>query len=205
MTATAPRQARTISELASAVVAAYVTRNPVDPSQVGALLVSVEQAFLATSLPAAAPAPVPAVPVADSVRHDYIVSLETGGHFRSLKRHLTGLGMTPDEYRAKWNLPGNYPMVAPAYSARRSDLAKQFGLGRRPETVESTAVYLDPAQTIDDAGILNLLTGRVVKDLGRDLARLGITSDSYRARFGLPANYPMKLSRAANYLATLSA
>jgi predicted transcriptional regulator len=83
--------------------------------------------------------PVPAVSIKKSVTPDYIISLEDGRHFKSLKRHLGGKGMTPDEYRAKWGLPKDYPMVAPNYAAQRSELAKALGLGqqrrKRAETV----------------------------------------------------------------------
>ena len=90
-----------------------------------------------TVVGAAVPAEVepqkPAVPIKKSVTPDYIISLEDGRKFKSLKRHLmTSYGMTPDEYRAKWNLPSDYPMVAPSYSATRSELAKTIGLGRKP-------------------------------------------------------------------------
>jgi len=72
--------------------------------------------------------PIPAVPIKKAVTPDYIVSLEDGRHFKSLKRHLSGMGMTPAEYRAKWELPKDYPMVAPNYAAKRSELAKALGL-----------------------------------------------------------------------------
>lgn len=77
--------------------------------------------------------PTPAVPVAESVHREYIVSLEDGAHYRSLRRHLMSkYGMTPDDYRAKWNLPDDYPMVAPSYAEARSEVAKRTGLGRAP-------------------------------------------------------------------------
>ena len=76
--------------------------------------------------------PKPAVPIKKSVTPDYIISLEDGRKFKSMKRHLAGLGMTPDDYRAKWGLPSSYPMVAPNYAATRSALAKSSGLGRKP-------------------------------------------------------------------------
>ncbi len=79
----------------------------------------------------------PAVPIKRSVTQDYIISLEDGKKFKSLKRHLaTHYGLTPDEYRAKWGLPADYPMVAPAYAAARSALAKTMGLGRKPKEPE---------------------------------------------------------------------
>jgi predicted transcriptional regulator len=74
----------------------------------------------------------PAVPIKKSVTPDYIISLEDGRQFKALKRHLTTRGMTPADYRAKWNLPADYPMVAPNYAAQRSALAKKLGLGRKP-------------------------------------------------------------------------
>lgn len=83
--------------------------------------------------PAEPPAPVltPAVPIRKSVTPDAIICLEDGKKFKSLKRHLAKLGMTPDQYREKWSLPADYPMVAPNYSATRSQLAKDNGLGRK--------------------------------------------------------------------------
>ena len=75
---------------------------------------------------------IPAVPIKKSVTPEYIISLEDGRKFKSLKRHLSGhYKMTPDEYRAKWGLPRDYPMVAPNYAKARSELAKRMGLGRK--------------------------------------------------------------------------
>ncbi len=75
----------------------------------------------------------PAIPVRRSVTPDFLICLEDGRKLKMLKRHLrTSYGMTPDEYRSKWNLPTDYPMVAPNYAKRRSDFAKQIGLGRKP-------------------------------------------------------------------------
>jgi predicted transcriptional regulator len=77
-------------------------------------------------------APKPAVPVKKSVTPDYIICLDDGKHFKSLKRHLrTRYDMTPAQYREKWNLPSDYPMVAPNYARARSDLAKEMGLGQQ--------------------------------------------------------------------------
>lgn len=82
--------------------------------------------------------PVPAVPVEASIAPDYIVSLEDGKRYRSLRRHLMAkYGMTPDDYRAKWNLPPDYPMVAPDYAKSRSEVAKRIGLGRRTQVARS--------------------------------------------------------------------
>ena len=76
------------------------------------------------------PAPTAAVTIRKSVTPDYLICLDDGRKFKSLRRHLTVLGMTPEQYRAKWNLPSDYPMVAPNYAAQRSELARQIGLGR---------------------------------------------------------------------------
>lgn len=102
-------------------------------SQVLTLIGSVRKAL---SDPIEEPAPepealVPAVPIKKSVFPDRIISLETGEAFKSMKRHLSNLGMTPEEYRAKWGLPKDYPIVAAEYSERRSQLAKANGLGRK--------------------------------------------------------------------------
>jgi predicted transcriptional regulator len=79
------------------------------------------------------PSAQPAVPADQSIHPDYLVSLEDGRHYRSLKRHLMAkYGMTPDDYRRKWNLPADYPMVAPSYAQERSEVAKRIGLGRSP-------------------------------------------------------------------------
>ena len=72
----------------------------------------------------------PAVPIHKSITPDFLICLDDGKRFKSLRRHLTGLGLTPEQYREKWNLPFNYPMVAPNYAAQRSALAKQIGLGQ---------------------------------------------------------------------------
>lgn len=122
-------------QLTAEIVSAYVSNNTVE---VGALSKLIEDVHLAlVRAPASAAEPeqkplVPAVPVRKSVTPDYIVSLEDGRKFKSLKRHLQGTyGMTPDEYRAKWGLPRDYPMVAPNYAKARSELAKRMGLGRK--------------------------------------------------------------------------
>jgi len=88
---------------------------------------------LSGSIPAEPDKPVPAVPIKKSITRDYLINLEDGKKYKSLKRVLaTRHGLTPDEYRTKWGLPSDYPMVAPGYSAARSELAKQMGLGRKP-------------------------------------------------------------------------
>ena len=86
--------------------------------------------FLSKSSPAHAKAREPTVSIHQSITPDYLICLEDGKRFKSLRRHLTMLGMTPEQYRAKWNLPSTYPMVAPNYAAQRSELAKSIGLGQ---------------------------------------------------------------------------
>jgi predicted transcriptional regulator len=124
-------------ELTADVVAAYVKNNPVPVSALPDLIASVAASLnglVNGSAPAAVVEPQkPAVPIKKSVTPNYIISLEDGKKFKSLKRHLmSSYGMTPDEYRAKWNLPKDYAMVAPNYAASRSALAKAAGLGRKP-------------------------------------------------------------------------
>jgi predicted transcriptional regulator len=97
------------------------------------LILSVHKALKEAGAPSAEPdpAPTPAVSVKKSITADHLISLEDGKKYKSLKRHQTSRGMTPDEYRAKWGLPKDYPMVAASYSAQRSNLAKTLGLGRK--------------------------------------------------------------------------
>ena len=123
------------------IVAAYVSRNSVPVADLPSLIRSVHDSLLKLGSAPAVDAPtaplVPAVPVKKSITDEFIISLEDGRRFKSMKRYLSGLGMTPEDYRAKWGLPKDYPMVAPAYAAKRSALAMTIGLGRKG--VESTA------------------------------------------------------------------
>ncbi len=117
------------------IVAAFVRRNSVAPADLPSLIATVHATLggIATAqIPTPDAAPLkPAVPIRRSVTPDYLISLEDGGSYKSLKRHLsTKYGMTPDDYRAKWGLPKDYPMVAPNYAATRSALAKKLGLGK---------------------------------------------------------------------------
>ena len=116
------------------IVSAYVRRNPVGASALPDLIRTVHQSLnVLTEAPTATPAEKqkPAVPVSKSVQPDYIVCLEDGAHLKMLKRYLRSrFGLSPEDYRRKWGLPPEYPMVAPAYAQRRSDFAKQIGLGK---------------------------------------------------------------------------
>jgi predicted transcriptional regulator len=122
-------------QLTADIVSAYVTNNTIESAQLSQLIEDVHMALVRAPAAAAQPEQkplVPAVPIRKSITPDYIVSLEDGRKFKSLKRHLAGTyGMTPDEYRAKWGLPRDYPMVAPNYAKARSELAKSMGLGRK--------------------------------------------------------------------------
>ena len=122
-------------ELAAEIVSAYVSNNSVPTSELPGLISDVHAALLrVTTVQATAPVePLkPAVPIKKSVMNDYITCLEDGKRFKSLKRHLrTRYNLSPDEYREKWGLDPDYPMVAPNYARARSQLAKDMGLGQQ--------------------------------------------------------------------------
>ncbi len=124
--------------LTAQIVAAHVAHNKLDIAEVPSLIESVHKTL--TGLGKAPEEPVrqePAVPVKKSVFPDYIVCLEDGKKLKMLKRHLkTAYNLTPEQYREKWGLSRDYPMVAPNYAEHRSSLAKKIGLGRRPEPVK---------------------------------------------------------------------
>jgi predicted transcriptional regulator len=130
-------------EFATRIVAAYVRRHQIAADQIGGLISNVHQALAALGKPedeATGPR-TPAVPIRQSVRRDYVVCLECGWRGQTLRRHIiTAHGLTAEEYRRRWNLPSEHPMVAPAYSERRSGLAKQLGFGRgaRKSTASDT-------------------------------------------------------------------
>src|SRR4051794_8972034 len=118
-------------ELTSDVVSAYVSNNSVSRAELPALIGSVHAALSVASAPVAVKELTPPVPINKTIRPDYIVSLEDGRQYRSLKRHLTARGLSPEQYRAKWGLRPDYPMVAPSYSKARSELARPLGLGQK--------------------------------------------------------------------------
>jgi predicted transcriptional regulator len=123
------------------IVAAYVSKNPVPKNELSELIASVSSSLMRLSnqeKEEEAEKLVPAVSIKKSVTPDYIICLEDGRKFKSLKRPLMArYGLTPEEYRKKWGLPADYPMVAPNYAARRSALAKSMGLGRKVEKKEA--------------------------------------------------------------------
>ena len=121
-------------EMTADIVSAYVANNSVDAADLPGLIQSVHLALaqIASGAIEAEPEPQePAVPIRKSITPDFLICLEDGRKFKSLKRHLrTKYNMSPEEYRAKWGLPKDYPMVAPNYAKARSELAKQMGLGQ---------------------------------------------------------------------------
>ncbi len=120
--------------LTADIAAAYVSNNTVQASDVPSVIQTIYRALAGVGSAAAAPTPEPqkpAVPIKKSITPDFLISLEDGKKYKSLKRHLrTQYNMSPEDYRAKWGLPKDYPMVAPNYAASRSALAKSMGLGR---------------------------------------------------------------------------
>ena len=123
-----------VIEMTADIVSAYVGNNSVTAADLPALIQSVHRALsgISTGGETAEVAPKePAVPIRRSITPDFLICLEDGRKFKSLKRHLrTKYNMSPEEYRAKWGLPKDYPMVAPNYAKARSELAKQMGLGQ---------------------------------------------------------------------------
>ena len=137
-------------ELAADIVSAFVSNNSVPVTELPALIGSVHEALnrvAGSSTEQKEEPKAPAVSIKKSVQPDYIVCLEDGKRFKSLKRHLrTVYNMTPDQYRAKWGLRPDYPMVAPNYAATRSELAKQIGLGARRRKTEPEPAPKAPAK-----------------------------------------------------------
>jgi predicted transcriptional regulator len=125
----------TLITLTSDIVAAHVSNNSVSGDELSSLITSVYGALagLGQPVPVVEKMPEPAVSIRSSVKPDHIVCLEDGKKLKMLKRHLmTHYNLTPDQYRQRWNLPADYPMVAPNYAEKRRDLAKKIGLGRKP-------------------------------------------------------------------------
>jgi predicted transcriptional regulator len=121
-------------ELAAEIVAAFVSNNPLPKGELPSLILAVHNAVVRLAAGPEGPLQIevktPAVPIRRSITPDFLICLDDGKRFKSLRRHLARLGLTPEQYREKWNLPFDYPMVAPNYTAQRSALAKQFGLGQ---------------------------------------------------------------------------
>jgi predicted transcriptional regulator len=124
-----------LTEMTADIAAAYVSNNNVARTDLAALIAGIHSSLSSLGAPEAPSAPaalVPAVSIKKSVTPDYIICLEDGKQFKSLKRHLSShYDMTPDEYRRKWGLPDHYPMVAATYAAKRSELARSMGFGQK--------------------------------------------------------------------------
>lgn len=137
--------------MTSRIVASYVSKNPTPTDQVSDLISTVHHALLTLKN---GPETVeelvlkPAVPIKKSIGQDYLICLEDGKKLKMLKRHLrTAYNMTPEDYRAKWGLPADYPMVAPSYAQQRSEFAKRIGLGRATRDGETDG--MDDAESSD--------------------------------------------------------
>jgi predicted transcriptional regulator len=138
----------TLITLTSDIVSAHVSNNSVSAADLPSLITNIYGALagLGQAAPVVEEKPEPAVSVRASVKPDYIVCLEDGKKLKMLKRHLmTHYSLTPEQYRQRWNLPADYPMVAPNYAAKRRELAKKIGLGRKPGQKPGRAKAAAPA------------------------------------------------------------
>ena len=133
MDATTDIQPQDLVELTSEIVSAFVANNKIPTSELPDVITSVHAALrgLEEKQQPEPAKPTPLMPIKKTITPDYLVSLEDGRRYKSLKRHLSGRGLTPAEYREKWGLPKDYPMVAPNYAKQRSELAKALGLGQQ--------------------------------------------------------------------------
>ncbi|MEZ0168360.1 MucR family transcriptional regulator [Microvirga sp. TS319] len=145
MSATESKSASTTTNLIETtadVVTAYGANNSVVRENLPSLIESVYAAFskihLGGQTEKAREPLAPRMPIKKTITPDFLISLEDGRQYRTLKRHLRGLGLTPQEYRAKWDLPADYPMVAPNYSKQRSEMAKSMGLGAPQKKAKKT-------------------------------------------------------------------
>jgi predicted transcriptional regulator len=152
---TTPASAPNVLELTADVVSAFISKNRIAVTDLPALISQVHATLTATATGKGEPEPQklePAVPIKNSVKPEYIICLEDGKKFKSLKRHLRGYNLTPEEYRKKWGLKHDYPMVAPAYAAKRSELAKSMGLGNLRTKARATKPKLAAAHSKRAAG-----------------------------------------------------
>ena len=134
---------RSTAELTTEVVASFVSHNSVPKTELPNLIQTIhnrlKQIETQPQLEAPQPEPkTPAVSIRRSITPDYLICLDDGQRFKSLRRHLARLGMTPEQYREKWNLPRDYPMVAPNYAVLRSALAKKIGLGQKAKNARAS-------------------------------------------------------------------
>jgi len=151
-----------LTELTAMIAANFVSNNHVGNGDIGGVITSIYSALTSldeSNTEASTPALVPAVTARKSLANpDHIISMIDGKPYRMLRRHLTTHGLTPDEYRKRYHLPADYPMVAPNYAAQRSALAVKIGLGRKPKAVEAAPVpkarrKLHVAAPVEDAAM----------------------------------------------------
>ena len=166
----------TVVEMAAEIVSAYVRNNSVPVSELPTLLQSVHDSLgniLNGSKPEPAKEPLqPKVPIKKSVTNEYIICLEDGKRYKSLKRHLhSAYGLSPQEYRDKWGLPKDYPMVAPAYADARSNLAKTMGLGRKASAPAASAPEPEPEAAEPEAAAAVQTEGEAGKKTRRRTAK----------------------------------
>ena len=133
---------------ASGIVSAFVSHNSVRPEDFVGLINDVHRKLISIAEGLASEPvekkPTPLMPWKKTIHHKYLISLEDGKQYKTLRRHLTGLGMTPEDYQAKWDLPRDYPLVCKDYSERRSTMAKSIGLGRKPKDEPETVSQPEP-------------------------------------------------------------
>ncbi len=134
-------------ELSANIVSAYVSKNSVPLAELPALIAAIHASLTRLGAPVeAAPKPEPRVSIRKSITPDALISLEDGRPYKTLKRHLSKLGLTPEQYRTKWGLPPDYPMVAASYAERRSELAKSLGLGQIRRNRADAAAAPEPGE-----------------------------------------------------------
>ena len=150
-----PEQQLDFASITADIVSSYVANNAVHRADLPNEIASVHAALqgLTTPKQVESQKPQPAVSIRKSITPDFLISLEDGKKYKTLKRHLGKLGLTANEYRAKWGLPADYPMVAPNYAARRSELARSSGLGqqRRKAAAKAVAAPEDTAAALAEA------------------------------------------------------
>jgi predicted transcriptional regulator len=145
-----PEHPLDFASITADIVSSYVANNSVHRGDLPTVIASVHAALLGLTTPKQEECdkPQPAVSIRKSITPDFLISLEDGKKYKTLKRHLGKLGLTAEEYRAKWGLPADYPMVAPNYAAKRSELARSSGLGQqRRKTTAKAVAMLDEAVT----------------------------------------------------------
>jgi predicted transcriptional regulator len=136
-----PEQQLDFASITADIISSYVANNSVHRADLPAVITSVHAALqgLVSPKQAEPEKPEPRVAIKKSVTPDFLISLEDGKRYKTLKRHLGKVGLTAEEYRAKWGLPADYPMVAPNYAAKRSELAKSTGLGQQRKKIAAKA------------------------------------------------------------------